>query len=124
MSVSIGQIIIDSANKEKLSNFLSSLIDLEIFPNGEEVILYSDNIRFSIVDRNGDRSHSNSMKVDLHLGDELTLEEVKQRFEFLNYRDSIGKLVDQGDIKDCQTHAFMEFVDFEGRSWRLTQQMT
>ncbi len=126
MSISVGQIALYSKDIQKISSFLSDLLETEIMPAGDAVRLVHQNFTIVVIDGSLDKTTRapNLTVVDFFVSSLQELEDLRQKYLFFRYRDDAG-LKDAGQEFSCEVKSygpihFFVVIDPDGRKWKFS----
>jgi len=127
MSITVGQIALYSKDIQKISTFLSDLLETEIQPAGEGVRLIHQSFTIVVIDGSQDEAKRapNLTVVDFSVDSLQELEDLRQKYLFFRYRDDAG-LTDESspefscDVKSIGPIHYFVVVDPDGRKWKFS----
>ena len=123
--VRLGQIVLFTLNKQRLSSFLCDLFDLDVEINNESLRVYNSSLDFLLIENpNLEKTKTNSL-LDIHVDSYDDLIELKNNIEFINYRyaqsaDSTEMIITSPEIKDLGKIKFFFMTDPDGRNWKIS----
>ena len=120
MNLSLGQIIIESKNKELLATFLSDVFEMEILASQDTVTLSKSGTTFSLVDIGSEVTES-SVTVNLYTQDKEELHEILKRVQFLGHRLGMKNFNKDTEIFTTDGLNSILLKDTDGRSWKVSQ---
>ena len=114
----MGSIHLYSNKLEELSTFLSELFDLDLEPQGEDLVLSNNACSFKIHEAKSRKKRpNNDLMVDFLLDERDDLENLLQKIEFINYRNgSIGT----GKLEGEGSESRLLVTDPDGRNWKFS----
>lgn len=128
MSLRLHQIVLYSREKEKLSAFLSGLLEGRPERFDKAIHIQYTSFTFIIVDRENGQENGPHTSTSLHfsVSNRIKLDDFYQRSQFLHYRlNCLQKIspITQEERRDNGRHHlryFFEIKDFDGRLWELS----
>ncbi|MDH5581602.1 MAG: hypothetical protein OEY33_06830 [Bdellovibrionales bacterium] len=119
--IELGGAVLYSGNKQLLGQFLGQLLECEMEISGEDLYLKGPGYHFWVKDSSSvNRENGPSFIFDVK--EKNQLEEIKNKFQFINYSLTHGEKVWADEVKINRTSSgySMEVIDPDGRIWLFT----
>lgn len=124
--ITLGQIILFTKDKGLMVSFLSDLFDLEIDNSKESIRLVNEDLSFLVIEKKVSNQNTNMM-IDLFVSTEEGLHELRDKYEFINYRHqtSSGETMSvvkstRLEIQDIGEMKFFFMTDPDNRRWKIS----
>ncbi len=124
----LGQIVLFTKNKMRLTSFLSDLFDLEIDNSKDSVRLVNEDLSFLIIERDENLNNQGTLMLDFFVSSFDELRHIRDKYQFLNYRQN--SLNQDGtshalsaqaiEIKEAGEMSFFFFTDPDQRRWKVS----
>lgn len=117
----LGGAVLYSGNKQRLGQFLSQLLDCDMEIKDEDLFLKGPGLHF-VLKESTVVNREEGPSFIFEVSSKKELEEIKKKFQFINYSLTSGERVWADEAKIIQTREgyTMEVIDPDGRIWLFT----
>jgi hypothetical protein len=120
MQLKLAHILLYSAHRDQLAQFLSALFDVEIHVEHDAAFLDVATFRLKLVQSEGriTKKQAALTMIELSVDGDHELSRLAQKIEFLNYRSSDGEKNNHVEFELSKNH--LSFVDMDQRQWIIS----
>ena len=119
MGLKLREIELLTKDKQALSSFLSELLEMEVRPHQEQVLLEREDLTLVVTEVEGLRRQNSHMFVRFETDSVKELEHLASRWEFLNYRYQLSSQKKPG-VRNDGTWSSLQILDLDGRRWEFS----